>query len=183
MCFQIIPAIKSQWPDCLTKTIYIQQDNARPHINNLDPEFKIAATSDGFQISLVQQPPNSPDLNVNDLGFFRAIQSLQQQQACKDAEELVAAVVNSFKQLEPMTLNKVFLSLQCCLQEIMKVKGQNNYRLPHMKKNALLMQNALPTNLEVDQDVVKECIDFLIAEGHTEGLEELISELGGQIIL
>lgn len=88
----MVPTIKNKWPACLSKTIHIQQDNAKPHINNNDPDFRAVASSDGFNISLVQQPPNSPDLNVNDLGFFRAIQSLQQQQACKNADELIAAV-------------------------------------------------------------------------------------------
>ncbi|KAL6558611.1 hypothetical protein OROMI_018961 [Orobanche minor] len=73
---QILPAIKEKWPSCLSKTIHIQQDNVRPHLSNKDAEFHTVAQADGFNISLVQQPPNSPDLNVNDLEIFRAIQSL-----------------------------------------------------------------------------------------------------------
>ncbi|XP_057791138.1 uncharacterized protein LOC131008268 [Salvia miltiorrhiza] len=37
-----------------------------------DPEFRVAATEDGFDIRIVHRPPNSPDTNVNDLGWFRA---------------------------------------------------------------------------------------------------------------
>ncbi|XP_074304624.1 uncharacterized protein LOC141639375 [Silene latifolia] len=51
---QVIPAIKSVWPDFLSKHIYIQQDNARPHIKNNDPDFMVAANSDGFNIELVK---------------------------------------------------------------------------------------------------------------------------------
>lgn len=156
----------------------IQQDNARPHINNKDPDFNDVANADGFQITLIQQPPNSPDVNVNDLGFFRAIQSLQQQEACKNAEELVSAVTSSYNKLEAMTLNKVFLSLQCCLKEIMKVKGQNNYKIPHMKKNALILQNALPTNMEVPEFLVRDSIDHLIGEEYTQDVGDLMAELG-----
>ncbi|XP_074318567.1 uncharacterized protein LOC141655382 [Silene latifolia] len=36
---QVIPTIKSVWPEGLSKHIYIQQDNARPHIKNDDPDF------------------------------------------------------------------------------------------------------------------------------------------------
>lgn len=175
---QIVPSIKWIWPECLSKTIYIQQDNARPHIGNEDLDFQAVANGDGFKISLVQQPPNSPDCNVNDLGFFRAIQSLQQQHQCRDATDLVNAVISSFNTLEAITLNKVFLSLQCCLKEIMTVKGCNNYKIPHMKKNSLLLLNELPKDLEVPKELVKESLEYLLQHGHTNGLEKLISDIG-----
>lgn len=175
---QILPAIKTKWPEGSSKTIFIQQDNAKPHIKDSDPDFRAAASSEGFQISLIQQPPNSPDTNVNDLGWFRAIQSLQQQEVCRNADDLVQAVVASFNKLEPMTLNKVFLSLQCCLQEIIKVKGHNTYKLAHMRKNALIAQDALPVDLEVSQDLVRESIEYLIDQGMADGIGEIMADLG-----
>ena len=96
---QILHAIIAKWPDGATKVLEIQQDNARPHIKDNDPVFKEAAQQSGFIISLVQQPPNSPDTNVNDLGWFRAIQSLQSQTACKNVDDLVNAVEKSFHEL------------------------------------------------------------------------------------
>lgn len=77
--------------------------------------------------------------------------------------------------LEAINLNKVFLSLQCELQEIMKMKEQNNYKHPHMKKNVLLRQGMLPTNLEVPLHLVRDIIDYLIGEECTKGIEELIA--------
>jgi len=38
-----------------------------------DEDFRIVASQDGIDIWLKCQPPNSPDLNILDLGFFRAI--------------------------------------------------------------------------------------------------------------
>lgn len=58
-----------KWPEGASKEIYIQQDNAKPHVKNSDPDFRAAANQNGFNITLVQQPPNSPDMNINDLGF------------------------------------------------------------------------------------------------------------------
>ncbi|XP_048489996.1 uncharacterized protein LOC125491958 [Beta vulgaris subsp. vulgaris] len=66
----IIPAIMRNWLEGVSKEIYIQQDNARPHIHASDPEFMAAATHNGFNIQLINQPPQSPDLNVLDLGFL-----------------------------------------------------------------------------------------------------------------
>ncbi|GJS65415.1 hypothetical protein Tco_0679979 [Tanacetum coccineum] len=67
---KVLPDIRAKWPRGHTGPIYIQQDNARPHIDVNDSEFLEAASRDGFDIRLCFQPPNSPDLNVLDLGFF-----------------------------------------------------------------------------------------------------------------
>ncbi|XP_047261067.1 uncharacterized protein LOC124894430 [Capsicum annuum] len=85
-----LPAIRAKWPASESHNpIFSQQDNARPHIGNNDLEFIEVAQQDGFDIRLCFQPSNSPDLNVLDLGFFRAIQSLQYQKAPKNVDELM----------------------------------------------------------------------------------------------
>ncbi|XP_057793005.1 uncharacterized protein LOC131009608 [Salvia miltiorrhiza] len=159
---KLILAIWDKWPQFASKTIYIQQDNARPHIKDNDPDWRAAATANGFDIKIIHQPPNSPDTNINDLGWFRAIQSLQVQSVATTEHELVQAVEKSFEELSPHTLNAVFLSLQGCLIEIMKVRGQNCHKLPHMKKGMLSRQGALPMSLEVPKELVEECIGYLI---------------------
>ncbi|KAF7820639.1 mariner transposase [Senna tora] len=68
---KVLPAIKEKWPREDTGCpIIIQQDNARTHIDLDDAEFCQVASEDGFDIRLMCQPPNSPDMNVLDLGFF-----------------------------------------------------------------------------------------------------------------
>ena len=44
-------------------------------------EFLEVASSDEFNINLSDQQPNSSNMNVLDLGPFRAIQSFQYQEA------------------------------------------------------------------------------------------------------
>nr|XP_043630523.1 uncharacterized protein LOC122601854 [Erigeron canadensis] len=117
----ILPAIRSKWPRDHTGPIFIQQDNAKPHIDVNDAEFNQEASKDGFDIRLCFQPPNSPDLNVLDLGFFWAIQSLQEQEVLGSIDELVSAVKTSFERMPSNELNNVFLTLQTCMKEIMKV--------------------------------------------------------------
>nr|GMD88115.1 Transposase, Tc1-like protein [Ipomoea batatas] len=95
----VLPAIRAKWPLSSSKTIYIQQDNARPHISMNDAEFLEAAKKDGFDIHLTCQPPNSPDMNVLDLGFFRALQSLQHQESPRNVDELVAATHKAFNEI------------------------------------------------------------------------------------
>ncbi|XP_057809029.1 uncharacterized protein LOC131023503 [Salvia miltiorrhiza] len=174
----MVPTIKRKWPEFASKVIFIQQDNARPHIKDDDPDFRQVASSDGFDIRIVHQPPNSPDTNINDLGWFRAIQSLQTESVCNNVEDLVAAVEKSFEDLSPTTLNNVFLSLQGCMVEILKVKGHNAYKVPHMKKGTLIRQNQLPINLEVPNELVKECLQYLIDNRCEEGMDHLMNDLG-----
>ncbi|XP_057808677.1 uncharacterized protein LOC131023146 [Salvia miltiorrhiza] len=179
-CFinQLIPAIMNKWPQGASKLIFIQQDNAKPHISDSDIEFRQAASQNGFDIRLVQQPPNSPDTNVNDLGWFREIQSIQEESVCTTVDQLVNAVCQNFMDLSPIALNKVFLSLQGCMIETMKMKGHNAYKLPHMSKDALIRQNAFPLTLEVDKDLVDQCIMHMIESGEVESMQDINLQLG-----
>ena len=58
----------------------------------MDVEFIEAATREGFDVRLSFQLPNSPDMNVLDLGYFKAIQSLQHQEAPNSIDELISDV-------------------------------------------------------------------------------------------
>ncbi|KAH7863382.1 hypothetical protein Vadar_016764 [Vaccinium darrowii] len=160
---KVLPVIRSKWPRCsATETIYIQQDNAKPHIQGWDAEFLEAANQEGFDIRLLFQPPNSPDMNVLDLGFFRAIQSLQYQAAPKNVDELVHAVEKSFEELSSECLNRVFLTLQASMIEVMKVNGGNNYKLPHMGKLHLMRDDGtLPTQLQCECAIVENALVHL----------------------
>ncbi|KAH0746389.1 hypothetical protein KY285_008046 [Solanum tuberosum] len=142
---KVLPAITSKWPTSDSNIpIFIQQDNARPHIGVNDLEFVEAAQKGGFDIRLCFQPPNSPNLNVLDLGFFRAIQSLQYQKAPSNVDESVEAVERSFDEMKVEQLNHVFLTLQSCMIEVMKDNGGNNYKVPHSNKNGLEREDNLP---------------------------------------
>ncbi|KAK9723577.1 hypothetical protein RND81_05G009400 [Saponaria officinalis] len=141
---KVIPVIKAKWPEGASKTIYIQQDNATPHIAGNDTDFLHVAQADGFDIRVVCQPSNSPDLNVLDLGFFRSIQSLQDEKSPNNISELLDAVTSAYEEVEPQKLKHVWLSLKYCMNEILRVKGNNNYKLPHVGKQRLERLGLLP---------------------------------------
>jgi hypothetical protein len=93
MVNKVLPAIRAKWPrEDVNKPIFIQQDNAPSHLILDDPVFCEAAREEGFDIRLVCQPPNSPDFNTLDLGFFRAIQAIQYKKEAKTIKDLVPAV-------------------------------------------------------------------------------------------
>ena len=161
MIEQVLPAIRAKWPEGTSRTIYIQQDNAKPHIDVADKDFIEAATKDGFDIRLCFQPPNNPDLNVLDLSFFRAIQTLQHQEAPKTVDELVFAVHNAFDKLPSKELNFIFLTLQSCMIEVMKAFGGFNYKISHLDKERMSREGTLLISLECDPNILSVAIEFL----------------------
>ncbi|ETW02055.1 hypothetical protein H310_05669 [Aphanomyces invadans] len=133
---RVLPAIKRQWVwdnDDTDGTIYIEQDNARPHISVDDADFVQAAIADGWKIKLTCQPPQSPDLNVLDLGFFNSIQSLQQQIECRAMENLVQAVEEPFVTLHRATLERTFLTWSRVMIVFLEIDGDNKYKIPRSK--------------------------------------------------
>ncbi|KAH6804494.1 hypothetical protein C2S51_032741 [Perilla frutescens var. frutescens] len=151
---KLLPSIKEKWSSSSSRTIFIQQDNARPHLDINDAHFVEEAQKDGFDIRLCCQPPNSPDMNVLDLGFFRAIDSLQHQEAPSTIEEFVAAVENSFEKFPTQELNNVFLTLQSYMVEVMKSLDGNNYKIPHMNKPKLIRDGQLPNCIEFETEII-----------------------------
>ncbi|KAF0755098.1 hypothetical protein AaE_005082 [Aphanomyces astaci] len=71
---KVFPAIRETWPSGRGATIWIEQDNSRPHVSVNNPAFAAAGCVDGWNIRLCAQPVQSPNLKLLDLGFFNAIQ-------------------------------------------------------------------------------------------------------------
>lgn len=66
-------------------------------------------------------------------------------------DELSENVQNKFSSYDPSLLRRVFLTLQGCRIEVMKVAGGNGDKIPHMNKDGLEMEGTLPTVLNVTQ--------------------------------
>ncbi|XP_010684900.1 uncharacterized protein LOC104899411 [Beta vulgaris subsp. vulgaris] len=160
---RLLPAIVQKWPSDDRKPIYIQQDNARPHIQADEFCWFQAVQASNRDIRLVCQPPNSPDSNVLDLGFFRAIQALKDQTSPRNCQELVKNVKDAYNDFCPKKGNKVFLSLQLLMIEIMKVKGSNRYEQRHVGKTALERQRILPLVFSPSPELIQECFLYLEA--------------------
>ncbi|KAH7867378.1 hypothetical protein Vadar_032684 [Vaccinium darrowii] len=107
-----------------------------------------------------------PLLSEEDLGFFRAIQTLQYQQAPKNVDELVSAVMRAFEELPSERLENVFLTLQACMIEIMKVNGGIGYKVPHIGKGGLMRDGNLPTQLQCDHNLVESVLAHLHTGGN-----------------
>ena len=151
--------IQEKWP-VKGEHIKIQHDNAKPHLIDIEKVCQ-KSREDGWNISVQYQSPNSPDFNILDLGLFAAIQSLQQEKAMVNIDELVTAVKEAFWDQEPHTLDSVWLSLQKCMEASMLAEGNNNYKIPHMAKEKLRRRGNLPQNIEVSQEALDTAMQKL----------------------
>ena len=107
----------------------------------------------------MNQPPNSPDLNVLDLGFFNSIQTLQHEKAPTNIDELVAAVEEAYWEQDPETVNNIFLTQQKVMECVMKSEGKNNYKLPHMNKKRLSKLGKLPMSVVCSEEAIQVALE------------------------
>ncbi|ETV66171.1 hypothetical protein H257_17323 [Aphanomyces astaci] len=132
----VIPSIKEKWrwlTDDNEGVVYLQQDNARVHVAADGPTVVAATEYATFRIQVRNPPPQSPDLNVLDLGVFNSIQAFQQTMECKIIDDLGLAIELSFDELAPMILGKTFATLHRVIKAVLHANGGNSYKTPRSK--------------------------------------------------
>ena len=102
----------------------------------------------GLNLTLLTQSPNSPDTNILDLGFFRVIQSFNNDCPANE-EEVIKSVEKAYGENPYHKLNRVWLTLQRCLNMIIENDGGNDYKIPHMGKESMERRGLLPGVLDV----------------------------------
>ncbi|RHY98787.1 hypothetical protein DYB35_012898 [Aphanomyces astaci] len=142
---KVIPAIKASFPSA-NKRVVLQHDNATPHGAITDSELA-AVSTDGWTFVMRRQPPNSPDLNVLDLGFFASIQSLQYKKMSRSVDDVVRHTMEEFDELNHEKLDNVFLTFLAVMRLILEHSGRNGYALPHLKKESLRRAGLLMSNV------------------------------------
>ncbi|XP_058759685.1 uncharacterized protein LOC131633000 [Vicia villosa] len=129
----VLPAIKNVWPkEDEGNIILIQQDNAKSHVDKDDEDF-----------------------------FKQQMKYLQHKESTKTVDDLIKAVEKSFDEFSIKQSDKIFMTLQSCMVEIMKAKGSNKYKIPHMKKDAMYNQGRLPSQLSCDLSFIQEVTQYL----------------------
>ena len=157
---KLLPPIEQKFPNSNTRAICIQKDGAKPHILPSNAAFRTAVSNKGLNVELYTQPANSPDVTILDLGLFRTIQSFND--CCsKDELELIEAVKNSYDRYPCEQINQVWLTLQSVLKCIIEDQGNNNYKIPHMKKERLEQLGQLPAVLDVTDEAAQYLLEGL----------------------
>jgi len=63
----------------------------------------------------------------------------------------------------PHKANRIFVTLQTVLMEVMKIKGCNKYKIPHMQKERLEREQRLPLQISCEPSLLAEAIGSLDA--------------------
>jgi hypothetical protein len=158
MLSYVVPAILDRFPASYLdrrRGVIIQQDGAGGHIKPTDEEWNTTINEMGLTdiIKLENQPSNSPDLNINDLGFFRSIECLVYKHRPKTKLELIQQVQSEYDKYSPSLLNRIWLTHQTVMNQILANRGCNDFKIPHMNKEKLEREGRLPKVLPVDEAI------------------------------
>jgi hypothetical protein len=174
MIEKVIPAIRLKWPDRgMERTVLIQHDGASSHIAWNDVEFNQAAKQGVWNICLETQPAKSPDMNVLDLLFFRALQAKQWSLGSETTiDGLVAQVLRAFVEFDPRNIDCGFLTLQTCLNDM-------NYKIRHLGKQAILHEHGeLPRSFASTVEALQVFEMFTGDGGKISDIEDKDSDAG-----
>jgi hypothetical protein len=161
MMGQVVPAIVANWPAAQFNragfVVRIQQDNAPSHFAADNEDWVEFLEEMGWsdKIELYNQPPNSPDCNLLDLGFFRALQAVYYRESPKTALEICDMVSKAYAEYDAHKINRIWLSYMACLNAIVEHHGENTYKQPHLNKDKLAKDNGgvLPRVIAVSDAV------------------------------
>ena len=112
----------------------MQQDNAPCHVSTDDVDFAEEGQRFRWNIKMMNQPANSPDFNIQGLGFFRGVQSLQYEHGPRTVQELINASNAAFDAYEPRNIDSNLITLQKCMECSLMRHGGNRYKQPHVGK-------------------------------------------------
>ena len=159
--------IEAKMPWMKGKIIWIQQDGAKPHtkkgtvrdLEKAGSSHRSVQAENRWTVKIYTQPPSSPDLNVNDLGFFASLKS-----ECRDMETYVLErdrmmdmVMIKFQEYCSKKLERIWACLFNNFRSIMKVRGKNDYRQAHNDGRKRQNRGESPIDLTVDMDDYNEC--------------------------
>jgi hypothetical protein len=143
-----------QWTDPNFR-IRVQQDGAGGHCRHDDEYLTMALEDLGLtdKISFYTQPPNSPDLNICDLGLFNALQAAYYDKAPRNEVELITMVVETYAEYPHKKINRLFLTLQTICNSILEYHGDNQFKITHMGKERLEREGRLPICITLTAEI------------------------------
>ena len=99
-------------------------------------------SAESWDIGFALQPANLPDLNTLDLGFFRAIQSLQYQKLAKNLDEMIEIVHKVYADLPLDVCKNLWTTAQLVMNQVLLCNGGNDYKLSHIEKLKIAAANS-----------------------------------------
>ena len=132
---------------CKWSDLFFQLDNAPPHCKKSRRRFLpmirkaggrniLSGSYYGPKIRLVFQPPDSPDLNVLDLGFFtnfwiKIHKILKENDLIPSVDDIWDAALIAWDSVTPVKIEILFQTLRARMEQVVKFDGRNDMPIPH----------------------------------------------------
>lgn len=108
--------------------LWYQHDGARPHTARANTRpFATQSKTRGFRIQVLVQPPQSPDVNIDDLAFFASLQSDVSLVSKETRRDLLEAVVTCWEAYPLERMTAVWRCLYASYHGILSAAGGNDY--------------------------------------------------------
>ena len=136
MTSKVIPQIRRTFVPEVNK-VTIQLDNAPAHgVKKLSILEQEVNKGHALKIHFAPQPAKSPDLNMNDLGFFRALKRkvAAVNKGVVNSDTLFNIVHNGFLGFKTDTIEKLAQTKKNVVQEVIKANGKFLPSPPRSKK-------------------------------------------------
>ena len=146
-----------------SEIVTVQQDGASPHTGKNNPrELNLAGKVEGWNIKLITQPAQSPDLNINDLGFFSSLKSRVWQESFSTCDELAASVATMYDDYDAETLERIWQSLFKIYNQVFRTLGRNDFDVEHSQTEKKQQEGKLQKVVSVDREAYERALAWLM---------------------
>ena len=156
--------IEATMPWLRGREFEIQQEFSRPHTwtNNVE-ELQAGGTGDGWIPIILTQPPNSPYVNINDLGLFSSLRYHVSQICthCTSREEMMANVIRTFDEYPADKLENKWACYYNNLRSIMSCLGGNDYKQAHNGGKTRRQMTGTSVDLFISLDDYDRCLAYI----------------------
>ena len=112
-------------------------------------------------VELKTQPSQSPDLNVNDLGFFASLKSRVWRASASSVDELVQNVFDQYEEYDGDTLERVWQSLFKVYNQTLRKLGGNDFCVEYTGVGKRHRDGTLETVVKYDAEAFSAAWDYL----------------------
>ena len=112
-------------------------------------------------VELVTQPAQSPDLNVNDLGFFASLKSRVWGMKASSIDELVETIFDQYEKYDGDTMERVWQGLFKVYDQTLRLMGDNDFTVEHTGVSRRQRAGTLERGVKYYQEAFTKAWDYL----------------------
>lgn len=160
----ILDTICEQMPWMIGRRVYVQHDGAPGHngMGNVQM-FEDESIRGEFTLLVRTQPAQSPDLNVNDLGFFRSLKSRVNHFKDRGGSlmNMIDSVYEMWSVYDNETLTRLWAVQAEYYRQILRDLGGNQFQNPHSGVRKRERAGDPIIDLQVDAEDYQIAYDYL----------------------